>query len=95
MKLDSQSRRDISITSVSVCATQIIAHVQPEAFILISLVENNQHHCSLLWLLIGPLPDLCDRSLGGTDADTLTLGGEGRSVQQELPVCKKRREMRR
>lgn len=79
---------------MSICVTQIIAHVQPQAFLLISLVENNQHHCSLLWLLIGLLPDLPNRSLGGTDADTLTLGEKGRSVQKELPVCEKHREMR-
>lgn len=65
--------------------TQIIAHIQPKALLLISLVENNQHHCSLLWLLIGLLPDLSNRPLGGTDADTLTLGEKGRSVQKELP----------
>lgn len=79
---------------MSICVTQIIAHIQPKALLLISLVENNQHHCSLLWLLIGLLPDLSNRSLGGTDADMLTLGEKGRSVQKELSFCKKHREMR-
>lgn len=59
---------------MSMRVTQIIACMQPQAFLLISLVENNQCHCSLLWLLIGLLPDLFNRSLEGTDADTLTLG---------------------
>lgn len=64
--------------------TQIIAHIQPKALLPISLVENNQHHCSLLRLLIGLLPDPSNRPLGGTDADTLTLGEKGHSVQKEL-----------
>lgn len=67
---------------MSMRVTQIIACMQPQAFLLISLVENNQRHCSLLWLLIGLLPDLFNRSLEGTDADTLTLGEKGRSVRQ-------------
>lgn len=62
--------------------------MQPKAFLLISLVENNQHHCSLLWLLIGLLPDLSNWSLGGTVADTLTLEKKGRPVYNSSPSAR-------
>lgn len=41
---------------VHICETEMIAHMQP-FFFLVSSVKNNQHHCWLVRLLIGLLPD--------------------------------------
>lgn len=81
VKLNPYSRCNISVKQ---------GHIICHRDLLISLVENNQHHCWLVWLLISLLPDLSNRSLAGTEADALTLGEKG--CLTELRSTRKRRE---